>query len=350
MCMVSQAWKVPCSPCLCDAHTEDVSQVCPGRIPEVSQVSCTPPGCLPGVTVSCTPTGRSHPPQPGSQFAGHPRRRGPCGGVSPRTAVRHRRPVTGSGDARGHGGLPAAGAPPCRAVPAAGLSREALPGRPAVASRGCQLAGASWPRAVTFAQPPAGGAALPGRPDVRPMTGTPPALSGGSAKVTPRPGRSSELRPTPHPPPHARWPLGGGPRWLPGPLRRWRCPNISQACVPAGMPRPRCSRPYKGLLVQPRAGALRGEPGGHRAEVGGPCCSREGAEVRGTPPSPPPCLGFPALRRETQGHSTVSAPHARKWSVPVTPLRCCVSPPQVTLGGSSPSCAPRFATCRRCRR
>lgn len=116
--------------------------------------------------------------------------------MSPRTVVRHRRPVTGSGDARGHGGLPAAGAPPCRAVPAAGLSREALPGRPAVVSRGCQLAGASWPRAVTFAQPPAGGAALPGRPDVRPMTGTPPALSGGSAKVTPRPGRSSEPRPT----------------------------------------------------------------------------------------------------------------------------------------------------------
>lgn len=78
-------------------------------------------------------------------------------GVSPRTFVRHGQPVTGSGDARGHGGLPAAGAPRCRAVPAAGLSREALPGRPAVASRGCQLAGVSWPRAVTFPQPPAGG-------------------------------------------------------------------------------------------------------------------------------------------------------------------------------------------------
>lgn len=59
------------------------------------------------------------------------------------------------------------------------------------------------------------------------MTGTPPALSGGSGKVTPRPGHSPEPRPTPLPTfpvaPRRRSPLGARaapalavPKYIPG--------------------------------------------------------------------------------------------------------------------------------------
>lgn len=222
VCSVTHArchtWEAWCSPRLCDAHPQGVSRC----VPDASQRCHNCPAQLRGVPQACPahPQGARLPHSEARPLQdAHGGEVCPVAGagVSPGTVVRHGRPVTGSGDARGRGGLPAAGAPRCRAVPVAGLSRDALPGRPAVASRGCQLAGASWPRAVTFARPQAGGAALPGRPDVRADDGDPAGAFRWLRKghPAPRPLLGAASHPVPPPAfpvaPRRGSPLGARP-------------------------------------------------------------------------------------------------------------------------------------------